>query len=111
LLIVAIVLFDEVHVAVVVKFFIELSLYVPVAVNWIVCPCGTFPGFGVTAREDNVGPVTVNVVLPLMFPEVAVIVVEPPPIAVARPGSIVATAVFDDVHVAVFVRSCMVPSL
>ena len=67
---------------------------------------------GVTATDTSVAAFTVSVVLPEMEPEVARIVVEPAPTAVARPAVlIVATAPVEELHVAVLVRSCVVPSL
>jgi hypothetical protein len=67
---------------------------------------------GVTAMDASVAAVTVSVVLPEMEPEVARIVVEPAPTAVARPAVlIVATVPAEELHVAVLVRSCVVPSL
>ena len=67
---------------------------------------------GVTATDTSVAAVTVSVVLPEMEPEVARIVVEPVPTAVARPAVlIVATVPAEELHVAVLVRSCVVPSL
>ena len=74
---VAIVAADEVQVAVLVKFCVLLSLYVPVAVNCCVYPAATDAVPGVTAIEANTGAVTVNVVEPWIVPEVAVIVVAP----------------------------------
>lgn len=67
---------------------------------------------GVTATELNVAAVTVNVAEPLIAPDVAVIVAEPTATAVAKPAVLtVATAVADDVHVAVLVMFCVVPLL
>jgi len=54
---------------------------------------------------------TVAVVLPLTEPEAAVMVVVPRLRAVARPLTVIdATLVFEEVHVAVPVMSCVVPS-
>lgn len=55
---------------------------------------------------------TVKVVVPVMVPEAAVMVVVPPLALVARPVALmVATAVFDEDQVAVFVRSFVLPSV
>jgi hypothetical protein len=59
---------------------------------------------------------TVRVVEPLIVPEAAVIVVVPAPVAVAKPWEpevllIVATAVADELQVAVLVKFCVLPSL
>ena len=77
LLTVAIVAADEVQVAVLVKFCVLLSLYVPTAVNCCVYPAATDAVPGVTAIDVNTGAVTVNVVEPWIVPEVAVIVAAP----------------------------------
>src|ERR1700722_13671676 len=67
---------------------------------------------GVTDMDTSVAGVTVRVVLPLMLPELAWMVVEPVPTAVARPAAlIVATVTAEELHVAVLLRFCVVPSL
>jgi hypothetical protein len=67
---------------------------------------------GVTDMDTTVAGVTVSVVLPLMLPELAWMVVEPVPAAVARPAVLtVATVTAEELHVAVLVRFCVVPSL
>src|SRR5271163_1883065 len=61
--------------------------------------------------EVSVAPPTVSPVFPLTVPDVAVIVIAVALVvsAVATPpAAIVATVVFDDIHVAVAVRSCVV---
>jgi hypothetical protein len=110
--IVAVAAFDELHVAVVVRFWVVPSLNVPVAVNCCVAPL-VIEGFaGVTAIDCNVAAVTVSPVEPAMDEDVAVIVDDPTPAPVAKPAAvIVAVAVFDEVHVAVLVRFWVVPSL
>src|SRR6185503_17243039 len=66
---------DEVHVTWVVRSCVVPLEYVPVAANCRGVP-SAFVGFvGVTAIEDNVAPVTVRVVAPLIVPRVAMIVV------------------------------------
>ena len=56
--------------------------------------------------------VTVKVVEPLIAPEAASIVVCPAPTALASPVVlIVATPGADELHVAVLVRFCLLPSL
>ena len=77
LLIVAILVADDVQVAVEVRFCVLLSVYVPVAVNCWVDPFGTDGFAGVTAIETKAGAVTVNVVEPFTDPDVAVIVLVP----------------------------------
>jgi hypothetical protein len=70
-LIVATAAAEELHVAVLVRFCVLPSAYVPVAVNCSVLPL-TIDGFaGVTAIDTSVGGVTVSVVLPETVPDVA----------------------------------------
>src|SRR5208282_6636110 len=57
---------DELHIAVLVRFCVLPSLYVPVAVNCCVVPAAIEGFAGVTAIETSVGAVTVSVVEPLM---------------------------------------------
>jgi hypothetical protein len=110
--IVAVAVFDEVHVAVLVRFWVVPSLKVPVAVNCCVVPF-TIDGFtGVTAIDWSVAAVMVSVVEPTIEDDVALIVEVPTAVPVARPADvIVAVAAFDELHVAVLVRFCVVPSL
>jgi hypothetical protein len=70
-LIVATLVVCEVHVTVLVKFCVELSEKVPVAVNCSVLPFAIEGLAGVTATDTNVAAVTVSVVDPLMAPETA----------------------------------------
>ena len=65
-----------------------------------------------TAMDTSVAAVTVNVVLPLMLPELAWMVVEPVPTEVANPAVLmVATVRVDELHAAVLVKFCVLPSL
>ena len=77
MLTVATLVLDELHVAVVVMFWVLLSLKVPVAVSCSVPPTFTTGLGGVIAIETSTAGVTVNVVEPLMLPELAEIVVPP----------------------------------
>ena len=86
----------------------ELSLYVPVAVNWTVFPIPTLGDAGVTAMDSSVAveAVTVSGLFGLVtLPCVAVICVVPAATPVANPVAvpIVANAVFDDFHVTLVV--------
>jgi hypothetical protein len=111
-LIVATVTAEELHVAVLVRFCVVPSLKVPVAVNCCVPPFGADGFAGVTAMDTTVAGVTVSVVLPLMLPELAWMVVEPVPIEVANPAVLmVATVRVDELHVALLVKFCVLPSL
>src|SRR5208282_3336857 len=65
-LIVATAAVDELHIAVLVRFCVLPSLYVPVAVNCWVVPAEAEGFAGVTAIETSVGAVTVSVVEPLI---------------------------------------------
>ena len=69
--IVAIPLFDELHVTMFVRFWVLLSVYVPVAANCCVLPIGTEAFAGVMAIETSVAAATVSVVDPLTDPEEA----------------------------------------
>jgi hypothetical protein len=107
-LIVATVVVCEVHVAVLVKFWVELSEKVPVAVNCSVALIAIEGFAGVTAIDTSVGAVTVSIVEPLIAPEAALIVLIPVPTAFANPpAAIVATLVVCELHVAVLVRFCV----
>jgi hypothetical protein len=112
LLTVAIVVADEVQVAVLVKFCVVPLLYVPIAVNCCVYPAATDAVPGVTAIEAKTAAVTVNVAELWIVPEVAVIVAVPFATLVASPLLFtVAIVVADEAHVAVPVRFWVVPSL
>jgi hypothetical protein len=82
-------------------------------VNCCVRPAAMDGDAGVTEIELNVAAVTVNVAVPLMAPEVAVMVAVPCATAVAKPVVLftVATEVFEEVQAAVVVRFCVVPLL
>ena len=83
----------------------------PVATN---CSCVLFAMLGVagvTPMVASTAAVTVNVLVLDMVPEVAVIVVEPAPTAVAKPPALIdATVGVEDVHITE-VSACFVPSL
>jgi len=83
------------HVTELVRFCVEPSLKVPVAVNCSVTPIGTEGLGGVTAMEESAPAMTVSVVEPLMPPgDVAVMLEVPVALVVASPpGTIVATEV------------------
>ena len=87
----------------------------PVAVNCVVVPKAMLGLVGDTLIETSVAAVTVNVVLPEIRPDVAVIVVEPGATTVARPLEPAvllteATAFDEEVQVAEVVRSWLVLS-
>jgi hypothetical protein len=106
---------DEYQVTAVVRSCVVLSENVPVALNCCVVPLTMLGLVGVTAMDTSVAEVTVIVADPDMFPDVAVIVVEPTAAEVARPlvaaaPLMAATAAADEFQVTSVVRSCVVPS-
>src|SRR5271157_6549271 len=103
---------DELHVAVLVRFCVLPSLYVPVAVNCCVLPTAMEGFAGVTAIDTSTAAVTVSVVEPVILLIVAPIVEAPLLTPFAKPPAvIVATAGAEELHVAVLVRFCVLPSL
>jgi len=103
---------EEFHVAVLVRFCVLLSVYVPIAANCCVSPSGIVGDSGVTAIETNTGAVTVSVVELLIDPDVAVIVVLPCAAVVASPVVlIVPTFVDEELHATVLVRFWVLPSV
>ena len=72
--------------------------------NCCFCPRGIEAAAGVTAIETRLGAVTVKLAVPLIAPSVAVMLVEPCPTLVANPELTVATAVAEEVQLAVLVR-------
>jgi hypothetical protein len=81
------------------------------AVNCWVTSTGMLELAGVTEMEDRVAEVTARFVLPEILPEVAVMVVVPAAMAVARPSLLtVAANVLDELQVASVVISKLVPS-
>src|SRR4029077_4993347 len=105
-LIVAIVVSEEAHVTEFVKFCVELSEKVPVAVNCCCVPAATLWFVGVTAIDTSVAAVTVRVVFPIMFPCCVEMLVVPAFCnAVARPAALmVGIVVSEDAHVTEFVK-------
>lgn len=104
LLIVATPVFDELHVTTVVMSWVVLSENVPVAVNWPVEPFDMTRLLGRIAIETTVADVTVNVVEAETPPDVTEIMEEPVAVDTALPIElaallIVATPVFDELHV------------
>jgi hypothetical protein len=96
--------FDELQVTRFVRSCVVPSEKPPVAVNCCWMPFGTLAGVGVTTISCSTALVTVKTVLPLTPPEVAVMVVVPAAIKVAKPwlGDVllmVAAAVFEELQV------------
>jgi hypothetical protein len=97
------------HVTAVVRVCVVASVYVPVAVNCFGSPFATNGFAGVTAIDTSVAAVTVNVVLPLTPPNVAVMTDVPVFTDDARPSlppafEIVAVPVVPDDQVTAVVR-------
>ena len=92
------------------------SVNVPAAVNCCVVPSATEGFVGVAAIDTSTAAVTVKLVLPLIEPELAVIMAEPVPTLVASPCGfttllIVATVAVSELHCTVLVTSCVLPSV
>ena len=113
LLMVATVVSEELQVTEDVRFCVEKSEYVPMAINCCFVPRAILGLTGVTAMDSSVAAVTVKCAVPEIVPDAAVIVIGPPmAIEVANPLSIlpvtvlmVATSMFEDVQVTDDVRS------
>lgn len=82
------------------------------AVNCWLAPSDTKGRDGVSAIETRVAGVTVNVAMPLMVPEVALIVVVPAATPLASPPLvIVAMFMAEELQVAEPLRFCVLPSV
>lgn len=107
---------DDVQVTCELRFWVDPSVYVPVAVNCCWVPSAMLPLGGVTAIDTRVAAVTVSGASPMTLPCVAMTLVEPCAVAVARPFDpdallTPATAGMDAVQATSVVRFCVVPSL
>ena len=112
LLIVATDVFDEDHATIDVMFLVLLSVYVPVAVNCFFVPLEMVGLTGVMLMDCSTALVTVKTDESERLPNVARMVDLPVPAPVAKPVLlIVATDVFDENHVTLIVRSCVLVSL
>jgi hypothetical protein len=99
---------SEDHVTSVVKFCVELSVNVPVAVNCWARPLARLGFEGVTAIETNAAAVTVSTVEPFTPFRVAEIVEGPVATPVAKPAAVmVATDCVPEDHVTWLVKSCV----
>ena len=108
----------ELHVAVVVRFCVVLSLNVPVAVNCSVKPTGIAGFVGVTSIDTSCAEVTVSVVVPTspVAWSTAVMTVDPLAMLVTRPalpGTLPTAAIpaLDELHSTTLVRSSARPFL
>jgi hypothetical protein len=112
LLIVATVATVELQWPLCVRSCVVPSVNVPVAVNCCVAPNATVIVGGLIAIDTSAAAVTVSSVELLTVPEVAVMLAEPVPTLCANPPLlIVAVDSVSDVHVAVLVRFCVLPSV
>lgn len=104
----------ELQLAVLVRFRVVESVYIPVAVNCWLVPTDAMDGLaGVMAIESNTAVVMVKMVEPETDPEVAVMFVVPVARLLASPLVpvlllIVATIAADELHCTVVVRFCVV---
>ena len=98
------------HATAVVISCVVASLKVPITVKACVVPFGIVTDEGETARDINAPAATVRSAVPLMAPEVAVIVFWPRTFALARPALLM-EAPEVAVHETVEVKICVVPSL
>lgn len=115
LLMVATPALDEFQVTVVVKFWVDPSEYVPVAVNCRFVPLAILELAGVIASDTSVAPVTVNIVVPEILPNTAVIVLEPTDTGVVnplKPAALLmeATPALEELQVTMLVKFCVVLS-
>lgn len=111
LLIVATAVFEEVQLTEAVRSCVVLSEKVPVAVNCCFVPLAIDGLAGVMASETRFAGLTVRVVEPDTFPEVAVTVVAPAARAVASPAElIVAMEVLPELQETEAVKFCVVLS-
>ena len=102
---------DEVQMTSVVISWVVPSEYKPEAANCWVTPPGMLRLAGVTDMEDKTAWTTVRVVLPVITPEVAVMVGVPWAMAVAKPlPSITANDVLDELQMTCVVISRLVLS-
>jgi hypothetical protein len=108
---------EELHVTELVMLSVEPSVYVPVAVSWLVRPTGMFGEGGVTLTLTSNAAVAVNVALPWMTVagSVAVMVAVPVGPAVASPCDPAAFEItalaLDEDQVALCVRFIVEPSV
>jgi hypothetical protein len=111
-LIVAVAVVAEFHVALLVKFCIDPSVYEPITENCTVLPGATVGFFGDMATESRFGGATVRVCVPLTPLNVARSELVPAATPVARPlVETVALVVSLDAQVAVDETSLVEPSL
>ena len=112
LLIEATLVSEELQVTKLVKICVELSVYVPVALNCWFVPLAMLGFAGVTLIETSVAGVTVNPVEPDTLPVAAVMMTDPALTPIARPWEssallTAATAVLEEVHATEAVRFCV----
>jgi hypothetical protein len=115
LLIVATPVLDELQVTDTVRFWVELSEYLPVAANCCLVPLPMLGFAGLIEMDTSVAGVTVRPADPDMLPDAAVTVVEPVATAATKPLEpaallTVATPTLDELQVTAAVRFCVVLS-
>lgn len=111
----AMLVFEELQVAVPVMSCVEPSENVPVAVNCCNVPSGIDGVAGATAMEVTLAPVTMRLAVEKTLPELAMIVALPAAIPTASPGApftlMLATAGFPEVHCTEPLMFCVLPSV
>jgi hypothetical protein len=105
---------SEDHVTTDVRFCVLWSVYVPVAVNCRLDPIAIDTSDGVTTIDTSAAALTVTCVLPLVDPDVAVMLALPVPSLLNNPGVVVLiipTPGVSELQCAMLVMSCVVPSV
>jgi hypothetical protein len=88
------------------------SVYVPLAANCAVVPSGIMEWFSITAMETSAAAETVNPLVPLTDPVLALTAATPMALPVARPELLIFTTPEGElVQVTESVRSCVLPSV
>lgn len=112
-LIVAAAAFDDVQLTELVRFCVLPSLKIPVAVNWLVVPLAIEFAGAVMLIDCRVAAVIVSTIAFEVMPfVVAVMLLDPVDIPVARPPAVMlAAAVFEEPQATELVKFCVLPSL
>lgn len=101
---------DDVQMTVVVMSCVLLSLKLPVAVNCFVVPTAMLEFAGVTAMDTKAAEVTITDAVPLIPPEVAVMVAVPGPVVLPNPAGSMLTTELEDEDQARDVSNWVLPS-
>jgi hypothetical protein len=82
-----------------------------IAWSWLPLPRGKDKVAGTIFKPITTAGVTVRLAVPVTVPEVALIVAVPTPLATVAPAGLTPAVDADELHVAVCVRSCVLPSV